>query len=94
MLNASRLDLQFSFGPVPVRSLDFRGRLQPDGRFTPGASVYGQVTCASVPNYSAYLYIAGVCNPDDTLASFGTFLSDGMTPAPPTSKPKACGRAR
>jgi outer membrane protein assembly factor BamB len=77
MLNASRLDLQFSFGPVPVRSLDFRGRLQPDGRFAPGASTYGQVTCASVPNYSAYLYVAGVCNPNDTLASFGTFLSDG-----------------
>jgi hypothetical protein len=62
---------------VPVRSLDFRGRLQPDGRFAPGASTYGQVTCASVPNYSAYLYVAGVCNPNDTLASFGTFLSDG-----------------
>jgi outer membrane protein assembly factor BamB len=79
MLKASRLDLQFSFGPVPIRSLDFRGRLGPDGRFAPGASVYGQVTCASVPNYSAYLYVAGVCNPDDTLASYGTFLSDGYT---------------
>jgi hypothetical protein len=79
MLNASRLELQFSFGPVPVRSLDFRGRLGPDGRFAPGASVYGQVTCASVPNYSAYLYVAGVCNPDDTLASFGTLLSDGYS---------------
>jgi outer membrane protein assembly factor BamB len=77
ILNASRLDLQFSFGPVPVRSLDFRGRLESDGRFAPGSTVYGQVTCASVPNYAAYLYVAGVCNPSDTLASYGTFLSDG-----------------
>ena len=76
LLNASRLDLQFSFGPVPIRSLDFRGRLRRDGRFAPGASVYGQVSCASVPNYSVYLYAAGVCNPSDTLASYGTFLSD------------------
>ncbi len=77
LLNASQVNLQFSFGPVPIRSLDFRGELGSDGRFAPGASVYGQVSCASVPNYSVYLYIAGVCNPDDTLASYGTFLSDG-----------------
>jgi outer membrane protein assembly factor BamB len=77
LLNASRLDLQFSFGPVPIRSLDFRGRLADDGRFAPGASLYGQVSCAAVPNYSFYLYAAGVCNPSDTLAAYGTFLSDG-----------------
>ena len=77
LLNASQVNLQFSFGPVPIRSLDFRGRLREDGRFAPGASVYGQVSCASVPNYSVYLYVAGVCNPDDTLASYGTFLSHG-----------------
>jgi outer membrane protein assembly factor BamB len=77
MLNASEINLQFSFGPVPIRSLDFRGQLRDDGRFAPGASVYGQVTCAEVPNYSAYLYVAGVCNPNDTLASYGTFLSRG-----------------
>ena len=77
LLNASQVNLQFSFGPVPIRSLDFRGELGADGRFAPGASVYGQVSCASVPNYSVYLYIAGVCNPSDTLASYGTFLSDG-----------------
>jgi outer membrane protein assembly factor BamB len=76
MLNASQVNLQFSFGPVPIRSLDFRGQLGADGRFAPGASVYGQVSCGSVPNYAAYLYVAGVCNPDDTLASYGTFLSD------------------
>jgi hypothetical protein len=80
MLNANRLDLQFSFGPVPIRSLDLRGELGADGRFGPGASLYGQVTCAEVPNYSVYLYVAGVCNPDDTLASYGTFLSHAYSP--------------
>jgi outer membrane protein assembly factor BamB len=76
LLNATRLNLQFSFGPVPVRSLDLRGQLESDGRFVPGSSLYGQVSCASVPNYSVYLYVAGVCNPNDTLAAYGTFLSD------------------
>lgn len=61
---------------MPIRSLDFRGELGEGGRFAPGASVYAQVSCASVPNYSVYLYVAGVCNPNDTLASYGTFLSD------------------
>ncbi len=46
LLNASQVNLQFSFGPVPIRSLDFRGELGADGRFAPGASLYGQVTCA------------------------------------------------
>ena len=93
MLNASRLDLQFSFGPVPIRSLDFRGELGADGRFGAGASLYGQVTCAEVPNYSVYLYVAGVCNPNDTLASYGTFLSDAYNPKR-DRQPQAEGRAR
>ena len=36
LLNASQVNLQFSFGPVPLRSLDFRGELGADGRFAPG----------------------------------------------------------
>ena len=40
------------------------------------ASLYGQVTCADVPNYSAQLRIAGVCNATDTLAAYGTFLGE------------------
>ena len=50
------------------------GQLAADGGFRPGASLYGRVTCADVPNYSAQLRIAGVCNADDTLAAYGTFL--------------------
>ena len=61
-LNASQVNLQFSFGSVPLRSFDFRGATRADGSFRPGASLYGQVSCADVPNYSAQLRIAGVCN--------------------------------
>ena len=66
------------------------------GSFRPGASLYGQVTCADVPNYSAYLYVAGVCNAADTLAASGTFLSEGYDargarqPAP--ARPRHRGR--
>ena len=76
LLNASQVNLQFSFGPVPIRRLDWRGTLAPDGRFGPGASLYGQVSCAAVPNYSVYLQIAGVCNHHDTLPAYGTAISD------------------
>lgn len=75
-LNASGVSLEFSFGAVPLRSFDFRGSLARSGGFQPGASLFGQVTCADVPNYSVQLRVAGVCNASDTLASFGTFLSE------------------
>ena len=94
MLNASKVDMQFSFGPVPLRSLDFRGRLGADGRFGPGASLYGQVTCADVPNYSVYLYVAGVCNPSDTLAASGTFLSDRYRGGPANRRPAGLSVSR
>ena len=87
-LNTSQVSLQFSFGPVPLRSLDFRGATRVDGSFKPGASLYGQVTCADVPNYSAQLRIAGVCNSSDTLASYGTFLSDGYPGGGANAKPR------
>ena len=86
-LNASQVSLQFSFGAVPLRSLDFRGSLAADGSFRPGASLYGQVTCADVPNYSSQLRIAGVCNASDTLASYGTFLSDAYGRGGANQKP-------
>ena len=86
-LNTSQVSLQFSFGPVPLRSMDFRGATRLDGSFKPGASLYGQVNCADVPNYSAQLRIAGVCNASDTLASYGTFLSDPYD-GPANAKPK------
>ena len=94
MLNASEVNLQFSFGPVPLRSLDFRGRLGADGRFGAGASLYGQVTCAEVPNYSFYLYVAGVCNPSDTLAASGTFLSDRYRGGPANRRPAGLSVSR
>ncbi len=93
-LNASQVNLQFSFGPVPLRSLDFRGRLGAGGRFAPGASLYGQVTCADVPNYSVYLYVAGVCNASDTLASSGAFISDRYRGGPANRRPQGVSVGR
>ncbi|MFN8161687.1 MAG: PQQ-binding-like beta-propeller repeat protein [Solirubrobacterales bacterium] len=93
-LNASKVNLQFSFGPVPLRSLDFRGRLGSEGRFEPGASMFGQVTCSEVPNYSVYLYVAGVCNPDDTLAASGAFLSDRYRGGPANRRPAGVSVAK
>ncbi len=87
-LNTSQVSLQFSFGPVPLRSMDFRGATKVDGSFTAGASLFGQVTCADVPNYSAQLRIAGVCNQSDTLAAYGTFLSDGYESGGANAKPE------
>ena len=90
-LNASGVSLEFSFGPVPLRSFDFRGALERDGGFAPGASVFGQVTCGDVPNYSVQLQVAGVCNSTDTLASFGTFLGEGYSRGGANERPAGVG---
>ena len=87
-LNASGVNLQFSFGAVPLRSFDFRGALRPGAGFRPGASLYGLVTCGDVPNYSLQLRVAGVCNSSDTLAAYGTFLSAAYERGDANRRPK------
>jgi outer membrane protein assembly factor BamB len=74
-LGSQDLSLQFSFGSVPLRLFDVRGQLAPDLAMRPGAGIYSETTCADVPNYSAQLRIAGVCNSQDTLAASGTLLT-------------------
>ena len=74
-LASHELSLQFSFGSVPLRLFDLRGQLAPDLAMRPGAGIYSETTCADVPNYSAQLRIAGVCNSQDTLAASGTLLT-------------------
>lgn len=90
-LQTSQVSLQFSFGPVPLRSMDFRGALAPSGGFRPGASLFGQVTCGDVPNYSIQLRVAGVCNATDTLAAYGTFLSDRYERGGANERPSGVG---
>jgi outer membrane protein assembly factor BamB len=79
-LDAQQLSLQFSFGPVPVRGFDLRGRLGAGLRLAPGSGIYAETTCDDVPSYSAELHVAGVCNADDTLAASGTLLTDRYGP--------------
>jgi outer membrane protein assembly factor BamB len=75
-LSSQDLNLQFSFGPVPLRLFDIRGQMAPDLSVRPGSGLYSETTCDDVPNYSAQLHIAGVCNAEDTLAASGTLLTD------------------
>jgi outer membrane protein assembly factor BamB len=74
-LASQDLSLQFSFGSVPLGVFDVRGQMSPDLAMRPGAGIYSQTTCADVPNYSAQLRIAGVCNAQDILAASGTLLT-------------------
>jgi outer membrane protein assembly factor BamB len=75
-LHANDLSLQFSFGAVPTRSFDLRGRLGPRLRTRPGSGLYSEAVCSEVPNYSVQLHAAGVCNGQDVLAVSGTMLTD------------------
>jgi outer membrane protein assembly factor BamB len=74
-LGSQELSLQFSFGSVPLRLFDLRGQMSPDLAMRPGTGIYSETSCADVPNYSAQLRIAGVCNAQDTLAASGTLLT-------------------
>jgi outer membrane protein assembly factor BamB len=74
-LGSQDLSLQFSFGSVPLGLFDVRGQMRADLAMRPGAGIYSETTCADVPNYSAQLRIAGVCNAQDTLAASGTLLT-------------------
>ncbi|HEY7267138.1 MAG TPA: PQQ-binding-like beta-propeller repeat protein [Solirubrobacterales bacterium] len=92
-VSSSDLSLQFSFGSVPLRLFEIRGQIAPDLAMRPGTGLYSETTCADVPNYSAQLRIAGVCNAQDTLAASGTLLTRGYGDRAPTRKPKGVGLA-
>lgn len=74
-LGSQDLSLQFSFGSVPLGLFDVRGQMSSDLALRPGGGIYSETNCADVPNYSAQLRIAGVCNAQDTLAASGTLLT-------------------
>jgi len=74
-LGSQDLSLQFSFGSVPLGLFDVRGEMSPNLALRPGSGIYSETNCADVPNYSAQLRIAGVCNAQDTLAASGTLLT-------------------
>jgi hypothetical protein len=74
-LSATNPTLTFSFGPVPVQTLDLRAQLSPNFTAMPGADIYGEVTCASVPTYGPLLPTQRLCNNEGKLIANGTFLT-------------------
>jgi outer membrane protein assembly factor BamB len=93
-LSSSDLSLQFSFGSVPLRLFELRGQIAPDLVMQPGTGIYSETTCADVPNYSAQLRVAGVCNAQDTLAAGGTLLTAPYGERAAARRPKGVGLAR
>ena len=74
--------LTFTFGPVPLRDFQLRGRFLPGGRIAPDAQFYAQASCADVPGYGTVLPLTGMCNAVGELPSSGTFLgATTRTPA-------------
>ena len=87
ILSQRGFELLFTFGPVPLEELAFRGALGADGIVGPGATVYGQVDCPSVPGLGGPLLAAGLCNDEKKLIAAGTYLTDGYK-GPANRRPK------
>jgi hypothetical protein len=77
ILEQRGFELLFTFGPLPLERLQFRGRLDANRRIAPGASVYGEVNCPDVPNLGGALIAAGLCNEEAKLVSSGAYLTSG-----------------
>jgi outer membrane protein assembly factor BamB len=69
------VSLTFSFGQVPLRRFELRGALNPNLSFAPGAALYAETVCASVPNYGPELTFTGICSPGGVLTASGSFAS-------------------
>jgi outer membrane protein assembly factor BamB len=75
MLGLRNITLTFSFGPVPLDRLEFRGRMNTD-LTTSGPNVYAEATCASIPNYGPFLpTTTRLCNQDGKIVVGGTYLT-------------------
>jgi outer membrane protein assembly factor BamB len=74
-LGLQNITLTFSFGPVPLDRLEFRGRLDRD-LTTSGPNLYAEATCAKIPNYGPFLpTTTRLCNQDNKIIVGGTFLT-------------------
>jgi outer membrane protein assembly factor BamB len=74
-LGLKNMTLTFSFGPVPLDLLEFRGRLNKD-MTTSGPNLYAESTCAKIPNYGPFLpTTTRLCNQDGKIIVGGTYLT-------------------
>lgn len=76
LLSDSGVTLTFSFGKVPLQRFDVRAQLDRSLHVAPGASIYAEAQCASIPNYSVATFITGICNQKGILPAAGTFITD------------------
>jgi hypothetical protein len=76
LLSVHKAVLTFSFGQVPLQRLDFRFQLDRSLHALPGASIYSEAACDSVPNYGPATRLTGICNQRGILAAAGTFMTD------------------
>jgi outer membrane protein assembly factor BamB len=74
-LSAKNVTLTFSFGPVPVQRMELRAQLTNDLVARPGADIYGEVDCATVPTYGPVLPTQRLCNDQGKLIANGTFVT-------------------
>jgi outer membrane protein assembly factor BamB len=86
-LSAHDATLTFSFGAVPVQRLVLRARLSPTLTALPGADIYAEVQCATVPTYGPFLPTQRVCNDEGNLIANGTFVTSAYTKGPANRRP-------
>ena len=75
ILSRRDLSLRLSFGDIPQRRFELRGRLGADGRMDPGASLSSETDCRTLPTYGPLLVAIGLCNARGVLPAAGTFLT-------------------
>lgn len=67
--------------PIPFQRFELRGTLGAEGRVRPGASVWAESACLSIPNYGPRLVLGGLCNGIwRSLVTSGTFVTRAAPP--------------
>jgi outer membrane protein assembly factor BamB len=85
LLSQRNIGLTFSFGKVPLRRFEVRGRLGRGLRMLDPA-LYGEVACAEVPTYGPALFITGICNKKGDIDALGTFTTSRYSRRGPANR--------
>jgi hypothetical protein len=85
LLAQRNIALTFSFGRVPMRRFEVRGRLGRDLRMA-DPSLYAEVASAEVPTYGSALCTTGVCNSKGDVVAVGTFLTSAYDRRGPSNR--------
>jgi outer membrane protein assembly factor BamB len=85
LLSQRNVGLTFSFGKVPLRRFEVRGRLGNDLRMLDPA-LYAETPCAQVPTYGPVLFLTGICNAKGDIDALGTFITSRYPRRGPSNK--------